>query len=91
MKNSPRTRRPSRSWPQNLNARATGELPADWKAKSAAFVAKNNTDAKGTSTRKASLACIEAYSPALPELIGGSADLGCSNLTEWSGHEAHGQ
>ncbi len=66
--------------------RATaGDLPADWKAKSAAFVAKNNTDAKSTSTRKASLACIEAYSPVLPELIGGSADLGCSNLTEWSG------
>jgi len=65
--------------------RAAGELPADWKAKSAAFVAKNNADAKSTSTRKSSLACIEAYSPVLPELIGGSADLGCSNLTEWSG------
>jgi len=62
-----------------------GELPADWKAKSAAFVAKNNADAKTTSTRKSSLACIEAYSPMLAELIGGSADLGCSNLTEWSG------
>jgi len=65
--------------------RAAGDLPADWKAKSAAFVAKNNTDAKSTSTRKSSLACIEAYSPVLAELIGGSADLGCSNLTEWSG------
>jgi len=65
--------------------RAAGDLPADWKAKSAAFVAKNNTDAKTTSTRKSSLACIEAYSPVLAELIGGSADLGCSNLTEWSG------
>jgi transketolase len=64
---------------------SAGELPADWKAKSAAFVAKNNADAKTTSTRKSSLACIEAYSPMLAELIGGSADLGCSNLTEWSG------
>ena len=65
--------------------RTAGELPADWKAKSAAFIAKNNAEAKSTSTRKSSLACIEAYSPVLTELIGGSADLGCSNLTEWSG------
>jgi transketolase len=65
--------------------RAAGKLSTDWKSKSAAFVAKNNADAKSTSTRKASLACIEGYSPLLPELIGGSADLGCSNLTEWSG------
>jgi len=62
-----------------------GDLPNDWAAKSAAFIAKNNTDAKTTSTRKSSLACIEAYSPVVPELLGGSADLGCSNLTEWSG------
>jgi transketolase len=64
-----------------------GELPADWKAKSAAFIAKNNTEAKTTATRKASLASIEAYSAAVPELFGGSADLGCSNLTEWSGYK----
>ncbi|OGI41554.1 MAG: transketolase [Candidatus Muproteobacteria bacterium RBG_16_62_13] len=62
-----------------------GELPSGWAAKSAAFIAKNNTDAKTTSTRKSSLACIEAYSPVVKELFGGSADLGCSNLTEWSG------
>jgi len=36
---------------------------------------------------KASLSAIEAYSPLLPELFGGSADLGCSNLTEWSGYK----
>jgi transketolase len=64
-----------------------GELPKDWAAKSAAFIAKNNTEAKTTATRKASLASIEAYSAAVPELFGGSADLGCSNLTEWSGYK----
>jgi transketolase len=64
-----------------------GELPADWKAKSAAFIAKANADAKTTATRKASLACIEGYSPVVKELFGGSADLGCSNLTEWSGYK----
>jgi transketolase len=67
--------------------RMAGELPADWADKSAAYIAKANTDAKSDATRKSSLGCIEAYSPAVPELFGGSADLGCSNLTEWSGHK----
>ena len=67
--------------------RMAGDLPADWAAKSADYIASVNADAKSTSTRKASLASIEAYSPAVPELFGGSADLGCSNLTEWSGYK----
>lgn len=65
--------------------RMSGDLPADWAEKSAAYIAQVNADAKSPATRQASLACIEAYSPMLPELFGGSADLGCSNLTEWSG------
>jgi len=66
--------------------RMAGELPADWSSKAAEFVAA--TDAKGESlaTRQASLKSIEGYAPMLPELFGGSADLGCSNLTEWSGY-----
>ncbi len=67
--------------------RMAGDLPADWAEKSAAYIAKVNADAKSPATRQASLACIEAYSPMLPELFGGSADLGCSNLTEWSGYK----
>jgi len=67
--------------------RMNGDLPADWAKKSADYIAKVNADAKGDATRKASLNCIEAYSPAVPELFGGSADLGCSNLTEWSGYK----
>jgi len=65
--------------------RMSGDLPADWAAKSADYIAGVNADAKSPATRQASLASIEAYSPMLPELFGGSADLGCSNLTEWSG------
>jgi transketolase len=67
--------------------RMAGDLPADWSSKSAAFVAA--TDAKGESlaTRQASLKSIEGYAPLLPEIFGGSADLGCSNLTEWSGYK----
>jgi len=67
--------------------RMAGDLPADWAANSAAFIAKINADAKSPATRQASLASIEAYSPMVPELFGGSADLGCSNLTEWSGYK----
>jgi len=67
--------------------RMAGDLPADWAAKSAAYIASVNADAKSPATRQASLAAIEAYSPMVPELFGGSADLGCSNLTEWSGYK----
>lgn len=66
--------------------RMAGDLPADWAEKSAAFIAQTNDEAKSPATRQASLASIEAYATALPELFGGSADLGCSNLTEWSGY-----
>jgi transketolase len=67
--------------------RMAGDLPSDWASKSAEFVAA--TDAKGESlaTRQASLKAIEGYAPLLPEIFGGSADLGCSNLTEWSGYK----
>jgi transketolase len=67
--------------------RMAGDLPADWAAKSAEYIASVNAAAKSPATRQASLACIEAYSPLVPELFGGSADLGCSNLTEWSGYK----
>ncbi|WP_043108495.1 transketolase [endosymbiont of unidentified scaly snail isolate Monju] len=66
--------------------RMAGELPADWEQKADAFVAECNEKQENKATRQASLASIEAYAAALPELFGGSADLGCSNLTEWSGH-----
>ncbi|HJV50543.1 MAG TPA: transketolase C-terminal domain-containing protein, partial [Noviherbaspirillum sp.] len=39
-------------------------------------------------TRKASQNAIEALAPRLPELLGGSADLTSSNLTNWSGSVA---
>ncbi|MDT8451464.1 MAG: transketolase [Gammaproteobacteria bacterium] len=67
--------------------RMAGDLPADWAAKSAAFIAAVDAEAKSPATRQASLAAIEAYAPVVPELFGGSADLGGSNLTEWSGYK----
>jgi transketolase len=67
--------------------RMNGELPNDWAKKSAEYIASVNAEAKSPATRQASLACIENYSPIATELFGGSADLGCSNLTEWSGYK----
>ena len=67
--------------------RMAGELPSDWADKAAAFVTSVNEKAESLATRQASLKSIEGYAPLLPEIFGGSADLGCSNLTEWSGYK----
>ena len=65
--------------------RMAGKLPSDWAAKAADFVKSMDDKAESLATRQASLKCIDSYSQLLPEMFGGSADLGCSNLTEWSG------
>ena len=67
--------------------RMAGELPANWAADADKFVAEVNAAAKTTATRHSSLAAIEGYAKVLPEIFGGSADLGGSNMTEWSGHK----
>ena len=64
--------------------RTVGELPAAWQVDADAFVAAVNAEAKTTATRLSSLAAIEGFAKILPEIFGGSADLGCSNMTEWS-------
>jgi transketolase len=64
--------------------RTTGELPATWQIDANAFVSAVNIEAKTTATRLSSLAAIEGFAKILPEIFGGSADLGCSNMTEWS-------
>ncbi len=67
--------------------RVGGELPDDWEKMSQAFIAEVVEAAEDKATRQASLAALETYSRLLPELFGGSADLGGSNGTEWSGHK----
>jgi len=61
------------------------ELPEHWTASVQAFIDETNSEAPEKATRVSSLATLEAISPLLPELFGGSADLGGSNGTEWSG------
>ncbi len=70
--------------------RMAGDLPADWAARRDAFLAQTVQKAETIATRKASQNAIEGFAPALPELIGGSADLAGSNLTLWSGSKGVG-
>jgi transketolase len=63
--------------------RMAGELPAGWAAHVAAKLAAVNEKAETIATRKASQNAIAALAEALPELVGGSADLTPSNLTNW--------
>lgn len=44
-----------------------------------------NAKKETIATRKASQNAIDALAPALPEFLGGSADLTGSNLTNWKG------
>ncbi len=65
--------------------RMAGELPANWNEVLAKAVADINAKAETVATRKASQIAINALAPALPEFLGGSADLTGSNLTNWTG------
>ena len=58
-----------------------GELPQGWDANLPSYSA----DDKGLATRQHSYNCLNAIGPNLPELIGGSADLTHSNLTDIKG------
>ncbi|MGH8701474.1 MAG: transketolase [Burkholderiales bacterium] len=61
--------------------RTASELPQDFRARAEALVKETDAKAESVATRKASQNVLEALAPALPELVGGSADLTNSNLT----------
>ena len=65
--------------------RIAGDLPANWREHVEKTITQVNEKAETIASRKASQNSIEALAPALPELVGGSADLAGSNLTLWSG------
>ena len=65
--------------------RMAGELPASWAEHARKAIAAANEKGETVATRKASQIAINALAPALPEFVGGSADLTGSNLTNWSG------
>jgi len=64
--------------------RMRGELPANWAQTVADTLAAANAKAETVASRKASQIALEAFTKALPELLGGSADLTGSNLTNTS-------
>jgi len=68
-----------------FSRRIAGDLPATFEATAAQFIAAQAAKAETVATRKASQQAIEAYAKALPEMIGGSADLTGSVFTNWSG------
>ena len=61
--------------------RMQGDLPEAMAQVAADAVIAANTKAETVATRKASQVALEAFTAALPELLGGSADLTGSNLT----------
>jgi transketolase len=62
--------------------RASGKLPQDWSEYAAKAIKTIAEEAKSTATRQASQRALEAFTPVLPELLGGSADLTGSNNTK---------
>lgn len=63
--------------------RQRGDLPSRWLVGAIEMLAKVQRSATSIATRKASQNAIETLAPLLPEMLGGSADLTDSNLTNW--------
>jgi transketolase len=64
--------------------RTDGDLPADFARAVDDAIAAAQGKRESMATRKASQLALEVLGEAVPELIGGSADLTGSNLTRWS-------
>lgn len=72
----------------SLTRRLGKQLPNNWDDVVMDAIVKASEEAKTVATRKASQMALDALAPALPEMLGGSADLTGSNLTNWKGVEA---
>lgn len=72
----------------SLTRRLEKQLPENWDDVVMDAIVKASEEAKTVATRKASQMALDALAPALPEMLGGSADLTGSNLTNWKGVEA---
>jgi transketolase len=68
--------------------RMSGALPANWAQAASDIVLRTHDKAETIASRKASQQTIEALAAVLPELVGGSADLTGSNLTNWKASKA---
>ncbi|NHC60657.1 transketolase [Paenalcaligenes suwonensis] len=68
-----------------LARRLRSELPANFDELAQELLNKTQAAAQTVATRKASQLAIEGLVDGLPEMLGGSADLTGSNLTNWPG------
>ncbi|MBK7614986.1 MAG: transketolase [Vitreoscilla sp.] len=68
-----------------LERRMGGQLPAGFETALLTTLAEVQQKAETVASRKASQKAIAILAPQLPELLGGSADLTGSNLTDWPG------
>ena len=68
--------------------RMAGRLPENFESAVKVAISEFAEKAEKIATRKASQNSIEVLAKVLPELVGGSADLTPSNLTDWSGSVA---
>lgn len=68
-----------------LTRRLQQELPEQWAESADALLQQFQAKKEAMATRKASHLCLNHYAQVLPELMGGSADLTESNLTDWQG------
>lgn len=69
---------------RELLRRLSGELPGEFTAQWKHILAETQTEMAKVATRKASQMAIGKAAPMLPEMLGGSADLTGSNLTNWA-------
>jgi transketolase len=69
---------------EEFERREHGELPEGSGTALAGLVERFATEAKSMATRQASQQVLVALAPQLPELLGGSADLTGSNLTDFA-------
>ncbi|TAK90663.1 MAG: transketolase [Burkholderiaceae bacterium] len=65
--------------------RMRGQLPNNFAELSAQLISQTNAKAETVASRKASQLALDVLGPALPEMLGGSADLTGSNLTNYKG------
>ncbi len=66
-----------------FSRRMASEMPENWDVHADEIVSQMQQQGAEVATRKASQMALDAFGPALPELIGGSADLAGSNNTIW--------
>ncbi len=69
---------------EEFERRMAGSLPSGFEVLADALLSGVQLDGATVASRKASQQAIGRIAAALPELIGGSADLTHSNLTDWS-------